>query len=346
MEVLTINQGTVTDEKLQGGLGNDSIYGGAGNDVISGFQDGDFLSGGAGDDFIYGLEGKDILDGGIGNDAYQLSLDSADSEGRDMEGFDYLFITSDDVNLDSVDIENPSSFGTGEITLSKPQAGIIGLEKVNNDLLIDIGKDGVVKAEEDIKINDFFDSTGAVGAGFIEGVNNIFGLEIVDYFTANNDNATAVVYRFFRSDVGSHFYTTDKIEKQFLIDNLPEYAYEGESYKSANVSDISDPLSGAKPVYRFLNVDTGAHLYTIDSREKDFIVNNLDNYAFEGIAYHAYESPQENTIELYRFYQETGGCGFHFYTLSVSEKNYIIDNLPQYQLEGDEGIAFYVQSID
>ena len=340
-----LNEGTAGNDEIDGGLGNDSIYGGSGNDVITGYQGDDFLSGGAGDDFLFGMTGKNTLEGGDGSDAYQLNLDSAGSEIRDSSGFDYLFITSDDVNLNNVNIEDPSSFGAGEITLSRPRQGVIGLEKVNGDLLIDLNRDGVARTQDDLKIANFFNSTGEAGTGFIEGVNNVLGSQILDYFAADpSSNDASKVYRFFRTDVGSHFYTTSELEKQAVINNLPQYSYEGESFKAADKNDISDPLSGAKPVYRFLNQNTGVHLYTINEGEKDFIIDNLDNYAFEDVAYHAYDTPQANTIELYRFYQTIGG--FHFYTPNLGEKDYIADNLPHYQLEGNNGVAFYVQSID
>ena len=339
-----LNRGTSGSDKIDGGLGNDSIYGGRGNDVITGFQGDDFLSGGAGNDFILGMSGKDTLEGGRGSDAYQLDLDSAGSEVRDSSGFDYLFITSDDVNLDSIDIQDASSFGVGAITLSQPRSGIIGLEKVNNDLLIDLNRDGVAIAEDDLKIANFFNSQGEAGKGLIEGINNILGSQIVDYFAPNSTDEESTIHRFFRTDIGAHFYTTSKAEKKAIIDRLPQYAYEGESYQGVNNDDLNDPLSGAKPVYRFLNTTTGMHLYTMDEGEKDYVMNNLDSYIFEDVAYHAYDTPQENTTELYRFYQTLSGS--HFYTPSVAEKDYIVDNLSHYQMEGNNGVAFYVQAVD
>ena len=338
-----LSEGTAGSDEIAGGLGNDSIYGGGGNDVLTGYQGDDFLSGGEGDDFIFGMSGQNILEGGNGNDAYQLDLAAAGSEVRDSSGLDYLFMSSDDINLNSVDLEDPNSFGAGKITLTQPQPGIIGLEKIDNDLLIDINSDGVVNPQDDLKIANFFASTGAAGGGFIEGINNILGSQVIDYFAANEDKADTI-HRFFRGDLGSHFYTADKTEKQFIIDNMPQYSYEGESFQAAERVDINNPESGAKPVYRFLNETTRTHFYTMDENEKDFVVDNLDDYIFEDVAYHAYETAQADTIELYRFYQAANGS--HFYTSSVGEKDHIADNLPYYELEGDNGVAFHVQPIE
>ena len=346
-----LNEGTEFDDELDGGLGNDSIYGGLGNDAITGFQGDDFLSGGEGDDFLLGFEGTDVLDGGLGDDAFQLSIDSSGSEVIDSAGFDYLFLSNSELDLDSVDFEDPSSFGSTQITVGLASPETIGLAKLDNDLVIDISRDGIANEEDDLKISNFFNGTQA-GSGFIEGINNIFGDEIIDYFASNpstseepsNNNDAPTVYRFFIPSLGSHFYTASEEEKQAVIDNLPNYTYEGESYQAASHSDIDDPSSEAKPVYRFFNRNTGVHLYTISEVEKNYVQDNLSNYTFEDVAYYAYDTPQENTTELYRFYQSEGD--FHFYTPSITEKDYIEDNLAQYQLEGDGGVAYYVQPID
>ncbi|MEM8829844.1 MAG: hypothetical protein AAGE96_10855 [Cyanobacteria bacterium P01_G01_bin.19] len=41
------------------------------------------------------------------------------------------------------------------------------------------------------------------------------------------------------------------------------------------------------PIYRFYEPSLGVHFYTPDEVEKDFVIDNLDNYDFEGIAYYA-----------------------------------------------------------
>ncbi len=72
-----INEGTDSNDVLNGGLGNDSIYGHngrdnilghAGNDLIHGGYGRDIINGGSGDDVINGEYGRDIINGGSGND--------------------------------------------------------------------------------------------------------------------------------------------------------------------------------------------------------------------------------------------------------------------------------------
>ena len=340
-----LNQGTNDNDELDGGLGNDSIFGGLGDDLITGFQGDDFLYGGEGDDILLGFEGRDILEGGFGDDIYQINADYAGSEVEDTGGFDYLLITSNDLDLDSVEFDNSSSFGSNEITVGQASAGIIGLSKQGNDLILDINRDGIATPEDDLTIINYFNGNQA-GTGFIEAVNNVFGSEIIDYFSENpgNNDETPLVHRFFIPSVGSHFYTASEIEKDAVIANLPNYVYEGVSYQAASESEASDSISGAKPVYRFFNRNTGVHLYTISDTERDFVQDNLSNYTFENVAYYAYETSQENTTELYRFYHSEGD--FHFYTPSVGERDSILDNLPEYELEGNGGVAYYVPIYD
>lgn len=158
-------------------------------------------------------------------------------------------------------------------------------------------------------------------------------------FTQYDSDEIARIYRFFRPDLGVHFYTASPVERDAIDNNLPQYVYEGESFVSA--SNTPDSLSGAKPVYRFFNTSTGAHLYTISQTEREYISNNLTNYSFEGVAYYGYQSDRPGAIPLYRFYNPQ--IDAHFYTPSTAERDAVLANLPDYHLESNDGIAFYVE---
>ncbi|MCC0177007.1 S8 family serine peptidase [Waterburya agarophytonicola K14] len=176
------------------------------------------------------------------------------------------------------------------------------------------------------------------GEGAAPGNQGNYNLSI----SSGNDLVTgSTVYRFFRPDIGTHFYTASNFERDSIITNLPNYSYEGESYLAA--SETADPLTGARPVYRFFNTSTGAHLYTMSEAERDTIDGNLANYNYEGIAYYGYQSDRPGATALYRFYN--AAIDAHFYTPSAVERDAILTNLPDYQLEGNDGIAFYVEPI-
>jgi len=159
----------------------------------------------------------------------------------------------------------------------------------------------------------------------------------------------AEVHRFYQYNKGFHFYTADDNERQNVLDRSKsgelQYNYENQAY-SVLTSD-RDSLTGqiieaAQPIYRFFNRQTGAHLYTMDEREKNNIIDNLKNYNDEGVAYYAFESQPENidTVPLYRMLNTQSGA--HLFTTSRNEFDTIQETLPNFQAEGNEGIAFYV----
>ena len=158
--------------------------------------------------------------------------------------------------------------------------------------------------------------------------------------TSNNpstpDDDSNIVYRFFNNDTGVHFYTANETERDAVLE-LNNFSFEGGSYQAV------DPLTGnpePSPVYRFLNEDTGVHLYTISEVERD-ATQELSNYSFEGEAFSAYGTEVEDSIPIYRFFNPTTGA--HFYTPSEAERDNVEDNLTEFQ---SEGIAYYALPLD
>ncbi len=265
------------------------------------------------------------------------------------ENTDIVFLAGlADVNTDeSVDLINalntlndPNNWGDAAIEISSPQPGIVGLEKSGTDLIVDLNRDGVAEADNDLTIVNYFDEQGNLGAGAPILLNNITFTEhqdVVDLFANNSTSVNSgdlgtTVYRFFNTDTVVHFYTANEEERNFIEAELTNFQGEGASYRGV------DPLTGAGspvPVYRFLNQDTGVHLYTVSEAERD-TVENLDNFSFEGEAFFAYETQIEGTIPIYRFFNPTTGA--HFYTPSATERDTVTENLPDFQ---SEGIACY-----
>ena len=141
------------------------------------------------------------------------------------------------------------------------------------------------------------------------------------------------VYRFFNNDTGIHFYTADEKEKNYIQKNLTSFIFEGASYQSV---DPSKEGAEAVPVYRFRNLETGIHLYTISEAERKAIVKS-NQFVDEGEAFFAYKTKIEDSIPVYRFLNTDTGA--HFYTTSFNEKEDIENNLPEFKAEG---IAYYV----
>ena len=154
----------------------------------------------------------------------------------------------------------------------------------------------------------------------------------------STDNSRENVYRFFNRETGVHFYTASEVERDSIIENLPNFNLEGTSYQ------IIDPLTGMENiniVHRFLNQNTGAHVYTINETERSFIAENLSNYEYEGQVFAAYTSQVNGTIPIHRFYNSE--LDAHFYTPSELERESVENNLPNYEYEG---VAYYAYSVE
>ena len=310
---------------LLGTFGDDSIEGGSGSDTLIG-------------------TGRDTLAGGLGDDLYSVGFTEGEggTEIRDAGGEDDLQIIANNADINAIVVNrdtdlrsNPDIFGDAAIELSLPEAGIVGLQKLGTNLIIDLNRDGVAEAENDLTIFEFFNEDGELGTGATNRINNILDTQdIVDFFATNSpvENAAgSTVYRFFNRDTGVHFYTASEIERN-SVEELANFNFDGASYLGV------DPLSGQLkpvPVYRFLNEDTGVHLYTISKIERD-VVLELDNFSFEGEAFSAYESEVEGSIPIYRFFNNSSGA--HFYTPSATERDNVEATLPDFQ---SEGIAYY-----
>ena len=80
----------------------------------------------------------------------------------------------------------------------------------------------------------------------------------------------------------------------------------------------------------------------MDENEKDFIIDNFDNYIFENEAYYAFAEQSEavKTVPLYRMLNTQTGS--HLFTTDANEFNTIKNDLPHFQVEGDEGVTFHV----
>lgn len=110
-----------------------------------------------------------------------------------------------------------------------------------------------------------------------------FSYEGVAYLVASSAaNGATPVHRFFAPGIGVHFYTNSESEKNATMLN-PNYQYEGIAWFASSV-----PGAETTPIYRFYRQSTGTHLYTASVQERDSIIASRPEFAFEGIAYHAW----------------------------------------------------------
>ena len=332
----------------------DGTFFSAEEEFIYGEDRDDYLSGDIGTGALFSYGGRDTLEGYDGSDIYFVDVDKSNgSQIRDTNGRDYLIIAESE-NLQNLadglffdpysDLRSSEIYDDYSIELSFPTPGKIGIERIDNHLIIDLNRDGVAEIENDLTIFDYFDGSGRATRRAIEKINNISSNEIVSFFAnsareklKDEDFGDNTIYRFYDRHSGVHFYTADKNERNYVYDRLDNYTYEGASYQGI------DPTSETKSlaVYRFYNQNSGSHFYTIDENEKNVVEQNLDNYSYEGEAFFAFHTEVKGSIPIYRFYNSTTGT--HFYTPSAEERDHLIDHLSHFQ---SEGIAYYAFSID
>ena len=191
--------GTDANDTLEGTSGNDSIDGGLGDDLLIGGSGNDYIIGGLGDDALIGGDiagvppygqlsagGRDFLIGGAGADLYFVDLDLSGGSVIQDRGDSAvvilgkttnpvavlsLGIAPDDEVLDI--INDPNTWGDSFIELSLPQQGIVGLQKSGTDLIVDIDRNGIAIAGNDLTIADYFDEQGNLGDNNLVFLNNI-----------------------------------------------------------------------------------------------------------------------------------------------------------------------------
>ena len=103
------------------------------------------------------------------------------------------------------------------------------------------------------------------------------------------------------------------------------------------------PINSAETtVYRFYDSSAGAHFYTVDEVEKEYVNENLDNYTFEGESYSVVDPiTGGGTEEVYRFFNPT--TGVHLYTTSENERDVVRDTLDNFTYEG---VKFYAHETE
>ena len=103
-------------------------------------------------------------------------------------------------------------------------------------------------------------------------------------------------------------------------------------------SQASSPAVARVPVHRFYNHASGAHFYSPIAAERDYVLANFPSYAYEGVAFYAYDTQVTGSYPVYRLYNRSNRR--HFYTMARSERDAVLASLPDVT---DEGIAWYAQ---
>ncbi|WP_323797118.1 hypothetical protein [Nisaea sp.] len=127
----------------------------------------------------------------------------------------------------------------------------------------------------------------------------VYTYEGVAFSVSESDATASSVYRFLKSD-NTHFYTISDLEKWTIQTSNPSYQLEGVAYEAATVSNSYNDTA----LYRFFNTQTGTHFYTVDTNERDSVLENLPQYSYEGVAYYVDEASTSSSSFSENWYLE------------------------------------------
>jgi hypothetical protein len=143
------------------------------------------------------------------------------------------------------------------------------------------------------------------------------------------------VYRFYNNLTGVHFYTISGSERDTVLNNYPQFLYEGAVFWAYNNNEV-----GTSPVYRFYNTRLGTHFYTQSESEKNFVIANYPVFTYEGAVYYAPQTQDyAGSTALFRFYNTRTGA--HFFTRNVDERDHVLATWPWFAFEG---VAYFVMT--
>lgn len=109
---------------------------------------------------------------------------------------------------------------------------------------------------------------------------NYEGVAFKTYKSAVNANVKPV-FRFYSANFRAHFYTISEGERDLLINNDPNWNYEGVSYYASTANN-----SSVQPLFRFYSPVYQNHFFTVSEGERDSLIANDPNWTYEGIAYY------------------------------------------------------------
>ena len=153
------------------------------------------------------------------------------------------------------------------------------------------------------------------GDGWATGAN--YGTDIVARMKALLNTqyvllGSGEMYRVYNPNSGEHFYTSNKAEKDHLV-NLG-WKYEGIGWKAPTVSNY--------PVYRLYNANGGEHHYTMNAAEKNNLVKL--GWKYEGIGWFSADPNDSNSVPLLREYNPNAFSNNHNYTTNSKEHSWLV----------------------
>ena len=134
---------------------------------------------------------------------------------------------------------------------------------------------------------------------------------------------------------GAYFFSIYPTEITTALAANPNWRLEGPAFW-ASLATGTDLF----PVHRFRNKTNGSYLYSIYETERaNIAANYAATFEYEGVAWHARQTPATGWSALYRFRNKTNGT--YLFSAYESEKDAIVATYPD--VFALEGIAYYVR---
>ena len=151
--------------------------------------------------------------------------------------------------------------------------------------IVTIGVDDIVEAFRFFRaynstVNSHFFTTSdaefqnAVANGYVDESTSQNGFAIFEF----NTDGTIPLYRLYNLHSGQHYYTTNAVERDFLVNLVPMPASGpdtrqfGWRYEGIAGAVSPTPQTGMVEIFRLYNVDTGVHLFTESAAVRDAVL--------------------------------------------------------------------------
>lgn len=142
------------------------------------------------------------------------------------------------------------------------------------------------------------------------------------------------------SEQGLAVIVQDSISRRDDTDTVYQAEYYAFSNGTFQLSDMIAPSDVSEGIYRFYNVLTGTHFYSNSATERDYVIDNIQQFNYEGIPFRSATPGYETDVQapVFRFYNTDAGT--HFFTQSEAERDVVISQLPSYTYEGEAYSAY------
>jgi Repeat of unknown function (DUF5648) len=132
------------------------------------------------------------------------------------------------------------------------------------------------------------------------------------------------VYRFAKISNGAYFYTGSEVEAQEILNNYPDFRYEGPAFER-------DTGTLGQAVFRFANLRNGGYFFTGSVEERDIVIRDYPHMRFEGSTFSVAPAADVTAKPVFRLANLSNGA--YLYTLSPVERDYAV-SLGNWRFEG------------